>query len=182
MGEDLSSHEGRGVSPGKTRSLTISHPECLTLLGVPPRRPESAAGCEAPTSGSWHSGKRAEYPAANSLPTTVDRRQGGHTGPVRTSSLPETPRERSRKDDPLPRHCTGDCARNELEAAPGFEPGNKGFAVPRLTTWPRRLTRGGEAITLHRRTPRWAPSVGTRRDRPWNLGTERTSRVGHTPA
>lgn len=28
-----------------------------------------------------------------------------------------------------------------LEAAPGFEPGNKGFAVPRLTTWPCRLTK-----------------------------------------
>src|SRR5467141_104949 len=27
----------------------------------------------------------------------------------------------------------------ELEAAPGFEPGNKGFADPRLTTWLCRL-------------------------------------------
>ena len=26
-----------------------------------------------------------------------------------------------------------------MEAAPGLEPGNKGFAGPCLTTWPRRL-------------------------------------------
>jgi hypothetical protein len=33
-----------------------------------------------------------------------------------------------------------------LEAAPGFEPGNKGFADPRLTTWLCRLEgmEGGE--------------------------------------
>ena len=28
--------------------------------------------------------------------------------------------------------------KERLEATPGFEPGNKGFADPRLTTWPRR--------------------------------------------
>jgi hypothetical protein len=28
---------------------------------------------------------------------------------------------------------------NLVEATPGFEPGNEGFADPCLTTWPRRL-------------------------------------------
>ena len=32
-----------------------------------------------------------------------------------------------------------------LEATPGFEPGDKGFAGPCLTTWPRRLNRDGDS-------------------------------------
>ena len=51
-----------------------------------------------------------------------------------------------------------------LEATPGFEPGDKGFAGPCLTTWPRRL---GELILWHslmtvkepRPLPAWAPPL-----------------------
>src|SRR5690348_8177920 len=48
--------------------------------------------------------------------------------------------------------------RGKLEAAPGFEPGNKGFADPRLTTWLCRLEeivgRGVIAQTRCRFQPR----------------------------
>src|SRR5262245_46830610 len=37
-----------------------------------------------------------------------------------------------------------------MEAAPGFEPGNKGFADPRLTTWLCRHPFAGQAILLDR--------------------------------
>ena len=48
-----------------------------------------------------------------------------------------------------------------MEAAPGFEPGNKGFAVPRLTTWPCRHPKGvrararpkGDESTTHGHAP-----------------------------
>src|SRR5439155_7474486 len=50
--------------------------------------------------------------------------------------------------------------RNGLEAAPGFEPGNKGFADPRLTTWLcRRHFLAAQRLIPHSVTARQAKTV-----------------------
>src|SRR5262249_47627183 len=53
-------------------------------------------------------------------------------------------------------HACGTPYKEGMEAAPGFEPGNKGFADPRLTTWLcrhpnaiQRLSRHAVAARLH---------------------------------
>ena len=94
----------------------------------------------------------------------------------------------------------------KLEAAPGFEPGNKGFADPRLTTWLCRLEEvGGRGVIAQARSrfqPRRDPRPPRRMlafrradldapDGAWSLpparagpalARSRPSRVGRQPA
>ena len=70
-----------------------------------------------------------------------------------------------------------------MEATPGFEPGDKGFAGPCLTTWPRRL-RGVSLVDGKLRVKAWEPPRSSRglqfpADRPllkWNLSIRRRPR------
>ena len=91
---------------------------------------------------------------------TAARSAGGSEGHDRATSA-SSGESRSRTPSRTPRHCSAPssrgapsidatpCAgeRRGLEAAPGFEPGNNGFAIRCLTTWLCRRSCGQESLS-----------------------------------
>ena len=65
------------------------------------------------------------------------------------------PRARKREETSTVREETaGGCSGKKMEAPPGFEPGNKGFADPCLTTWLwRPITKSGKRDSNSRQPP-----------------------------